>query len=98
VLIGCDVGSLMVDRQCDLARGQTAAAANIYFDFEARKKQPGNGDQWTRAATSRYSEEATGHHALTSPICMHWRLAAILQTKLLDLLKKKTSLRSPCAH
>jgi len=40
VLTGHYVSSLVVDRLCDQARGQSAAVACFYFDFAARKEQP----------------------------------------------------------
>ena len=39
VLTGHYVSSLVVDRLCDQARGQTTAVACFYFDFAARKEQ-----------------------------------------------------------
>ena len=39
VLISRDVSSLVVDRLCDQARGQSTAVACFYFDFAARKEQ-----------------------------------------------------------
>jgi len=40
VLTGHDVSSVVVDRMCDQARGQSTAVACFYFDFAARKEQP----------------------------------------------------------
>jgi len=40
VLTGHYVSSLVVDRLCDQARGQSTAVACFYFDFAARKEQP----------------------------------------------------------
>ena len=39
VLTGRGVSSLVVDRLCDQARGQSTAVACFYFDFAARKEQ-----------------------------------------------------------
>jgi len=39
VLTGYGVSSLVVDRLCDQAKGQSTAVACIYFDFAARKEQ-----------------------------------------------------------
>jgi len=39
VLTSCGVSSLVVDRLCDQARGQSTAVACFYFDFAARKEQ-----------------------------------------------------------
>ena len=39
VLTSRDGSSLVVDRLCDLARGQNAAVSCFYFDFAARKEQ-----------------------------------------------------------
>ena len=39
VLTSRDVSSLVVDRLCDQARGQSTAVACFYFDFAARKEQ-----------------------------------------------------------
>ena len=39
VLTGCGASSLVVDRLCDQARGQSIAVACFYFDFAARKEQ-----------------------------------------------------------
>ena len=88
MLIGCDRGLLVVDRRYDPARRQSTAVTYIYFNFRIQEKQSENGYWWTEAATSRYPKEGRGYHALTSPTCMHWRSAAIHQTKLLDLLKE----------
>ena len=38
MLIGRDIGSLVVDRVCDQARGQNTAVTCFYFDFAARKE------------------------------------------------------------
>ena len=39
VLTGYGVSSLVVDRLCDQAKGQSTAVACFYFDFAARKEQ-----------------------------------------------------------
>ena len=39
VLTSRDISSLVVDRLCDEARGQSTAVACFYFDFAARKEQ-----------------------------------------------------------
>ena len=39
MLTSLDGSSLVVDRLCDLARGQNAAVSCFYFDFAARKEQ-----------------------------------------------------------
>ena len=39
ILTCCGVSSLVVDRLCDQARGQSTAVACFYFDFAARKEQ-----------------------------------------------------------
>ena len=39
MLTSRDGSSLVVDRLCDLARGQNAAVSCFYFDFAARKEQ-----------------------------------------------------------
>ena len=39
MLTSCNGSSLVVDRLCDLARGQNAGVSCFYFDFAARKEQ-----------------------------------------------------------
>ena len=39
MLTSRDASSLVVDRLCDLARGQNAVVSCFYFDFSARKEQ-----------------------------------------------------------
>ena len=39
VLTSCDVSSLVVNRLCDQASGQSATATCFYFDIAARKEQ-----------------------------------------------------------
>jgi len=39
VLTSCEYSSLVIDRLCDQARGQSVAVACFYFDFAARREQ-----------------------------------------------------------
>ena len=39
MLTSCNGSSLVVDRLCDLARGQNAGVSCFYFDFAAQKEQ-----------------------------------------------------------